>query len=78
LADAIVGVASYPIDQRESVQPRHPEVRHQDIGRFGIQHADRVRAGRGGSDARPGGLQHLADERQRIWLVVDGEDVEAG
>jgi hypothetical protein len=40
---AALATATMASDQRESVHSRHPEVRHQDVGSFDIQHADGTR-----------------------------------
>jgi hypothetical protein len=64
---------SHPIDESEAGHARHPQIRHRDIRYVGHNPGDCVLGRPRGGDARPDCLEDLADQRERVRLVIHRE-----
>ena len=63
------------LDQLKAVDVRHAEIGDEDARRLGIEVAERFLSGPRRRDLRAGRLEQLRDQRQRVGVVVNGEDM---
>ena len=75
LSDCLAFGSTHPIDEIEPAHLRHAQIHEQYVRRHALQEIKRMLPRMSGRNGRTGRLEDLPDERERVAVIIDRQDM---